>query len=128
MKSQLPETYGIACDRFDGSQKEALEAIRAEHLRSVDLLKDHIKWLGFKPDQDSGVWGGFAKTIQSGATMLGDSAALAVLSEGEEYGLTEYHNAVADEKVMQPTRDLLCDLIRPINSHLERLERMRELN
>lgn len=48
----------------------------------------------------SGARGTFAKAVEGGAKMLGESPALATLIAGKEHGLSEYKDALEDESSM----------------------------
>ena len=56
------ETYSHAIHKFPGSPAHAeLEAMRDDHLESVETLRELITDLGGDPSTTSGAWGGFAK-------------------------------------------------------------------
>jgi hypothetical protein len=63
---------------------------RACHLRRSQVLARTIRTQGGIPDTASGVWGALAKAATRGAAVLGRAAVIAVLTDGEERGLTTY--------------------------------------
>jgi hypothetical protein len=71
----------------------------------VTKLRDRILQLGGTPTETSGVWGAFAKALQSGADALGDRVAIAALEEGEDHGVHDYRRALPD--LDAESRDLL---------------------
>jgi Domain of unknown function (DUF2383) len=60
------------------------------HQLRVTALSERIASLGGSPVHSSGLWGHLAKIVQGGATLLGDSVALAALQRGEELGSGKY--------------------------------------
>ena len=75
--------------------KGTLAECQRSHQERVQLLRTNILRLGGTPAESSGVWGAFAALIETGATVLGDRAALAALEEGEDRGLRDYRTAAA---------------------------------
>ena len=91
------ETYQQALAKVGNDPKAAeLRRIHVEHRTAANTLRQHIHGHGGKPDQDSGVWGAFAKAIEGAATIFGNKAALKALKEGEERGIKDYDEGVTD--------------------------------
>lgn len=85
------ETYDQALESVDHEvAKGILETIRASHAARVAILRDEINRLGGDPADGSGIWGAFAKAVEGGAKLFGDSPAVAALEEGEDHGLADY--------------------------------------
>jgi uncharacterized protein (TIGR02284 family) len=85
------ETYRQALEKIEAPNvREILKKNHMCHSSRVDDLTQEIVKLGGKPAAGSGVWGGFAKMMEGGATMFGDKAAVSVLEEGEDAGLADY--------------------------------------
>jgi demethoxyubiquinone hydroxylase (CLK1/Coq7/Cat5 family) len=85
------ETYDLAMRGVrDLELVSALRELRDSHDRRVTLLRDRIRACGAEPVQTSGAWGAFARLIQRGADLFGDSAAMSALEEGEDRGLRMY--------------------------------------
>lgn len=76
---------------------------RACHLRRSQVLAQTIRIHGGIPDTTAGVWGALAKAATQGAAVLGRAAVIAVLTEGEERGLTAYRSELrrGDAEVRQ---------------------------
>ena len=72
-----------------------LRRISAEHTRSAEILRTEVFRLGGVPAGSGGAWGAFAKAFQSSANLIGASAAISSLLEGEEHGLREYQDVLA---------------------------------
>lgn len=90
------ETYGQALERVGGdfTAKIDLEQCRAAHQERARKLSDTVTRLGGAPTRTSGIWGTFAKMVQGGAKVLGHSATIAALEEGEDHGVRHYRKAV----------------------------------
>lgn len=102
------ETYNQAIDKFSGDPEAIVLAdIRREHIASADRLRANVREMGGTPVQDSGAWGTFAKTAEGVGKLLGDSAALKVLQEGEEHGQSEYEEALESEDVMAECKEMI---------------------
>jgi len=85
------ETYQKAMEKLkDSKARPQLTEVMTSHEQRVRALKDRITSLGGKPTDGSGIWGAFAKLYQGGATVAGDSAAIAALESGEDHGLADY--------------------------------------
>lgn len=112
------ETYQIARDRVSvlGPQGEIDQCLRS-HQERVHSLRSRVIALGGEPTTSSGAWGTLAKTLEAGAAVLGDAAALAVLEEGEDHGVRAYRdyldkNPPASCTVDDATRAYFGDLLR----------------
>ena len=64
------------------------------HALRVQQLKDCLEYLGASPRETAGLWGGVARLVEGGASMMSDSAAITVLAAGEDYGLREYETHI----------------------------------
>jgi len=122
------ETYLQAIEEFKDSpaEIEALEQILMDHENSAESLRDHLDEMGAIPDTDSGAWGAFAKAVEGTATLLGESAALMALKEGEEHGIREYEEALDNLDVMEDAKATIREQLLPrLMSHLPKLESLR---
>ena len=71
-----------------------LRRISAGHTRAAEALRTEVFRLGGAPAGTAGAWGAFARAFQFSANLLGASAAISSLLEGEEHGLREYQEAL----------------------------------
>lgn len=119
------ETYNQALDKVaEGSTSQELRRISEEHNQAVNLLRDQIRELGGIPDESSGAWGVWAKTIEGAAKMFGESAALKALKEGEEHGLKEYNSVLEDPELPSQYRSLLTNRLKVRQAeHIATLDR-----
>jgi uncharacterized protein (TIGR02284 family) len=93
------ETYTQAIDKLakEGDPDvEVLRQIAREHTGAVERLRDAVRRAGGTPDESSGAWGSFAKSVEGTAKAFGEKAALKALKEGEEHGLKDYQEALDD--------------------------------
>jgi hypothetical protein len=81
--------------------------------------------MGGEPDRDSGAWGTFAKAIQSAANLIGENSAQKALLEGEEHGLKEYQESLANEHTMPECKEMIrTELLPRIEQHIGKLKLM----
>ena len=117
------ETYQQALEKIGSAPGSSeLKKIHAEHRTAANEFRQHFHQLGGQPDQGSGAWGAFAKTVEGTATMLGNKAALKALKEGEEHGLKAYKTAAANTDLPQPCRDGLRKLSSNTSGHIAVLD------
>lgn len=88
------ETYDQALARLtdDAIVARRLQECRRSHEQRVALLRQQVAQAGGEPAHGSGAWGSFAKLVEGGAKLLGKSAAIAALEEGEDHGLRQYRH------------------------------------
>lgn len=100
------ETYRQALEKVSNEPgANTVRELRDNHKAAVDDLKAEVARLGGTPSTDSGAWGAWAKTVEGTAKLFGDTAALKALKEGEEHGLDEYKEAVADKDIAQNVKE-----------------------
>jgi uncharacterized protein (TIGR02284 family) len=85
------ETYGKAIEKMDDqSIKTILQQNYECHSARVQALTEAVEKLSGTPSKGSGVWGALVNLLESGATLLGGKATIAVLEEGEDKGVADY--------------------------------------
>jgi len=120
------ETYEQALQKVkDVSATDTLRRIAEDHRSAADILRQHVSLFGGTPDQDSGAWGVWARTVEGTAALLGDTVALKALKEGEEHGLKEYQDVASDESIAFQCRNLInSDLLTRQRQHIGTLDRV----
>ena len=120
------ETYEKALKQVgDEPGAQELRRIATEHRDAVNLLRNQITLEGDAPDDDSGAWGAFARTVQGTANVFGDKSALKALKEGEEHGLKEYRDALEDRHTpAELGRVIRDDLLPRQQEHIRTLDRL----
>lgn len=120
------ETFRQAIEKVsDDHAGEAalLREIAQEHGEAAQSLRSHIRRLGGEPEDSSGAWGAYAKTVEGVAKLFGDASALKALKEGEEHGLKDYQDAL--EEVDGPARELISGTLIPAQRrHIAKLDGM----
>ena len=122
------ETYQQALAKV-GNEPEAMQIrrIHQEHREAANTLRQHVHRFGGKPDQDSGAWGMFAKTVEGAAKIFGETAALKALKEGEEHGQKQYEEALQDGDLPMECQTLIRTTLLPqTREHISVLNRMME--
>lgn len=118
------ETYRQAMDKFGGATAAELRRLENDHERAVALLQEKVAEKGVEPATSSGAWGAFAKTVEGTAKLLGKTAALKALKEGEEHGIKDYEAALEDDSVPADVRALIqTHLLPQTKAHVPVLDR-----
>jgi hypothetical protein len=97
LRSELSavETYKVALrDVVDVRLNAVLRGILRSHVARAECLGEHLRKRGVEPQKSAGVWGVFARAVQTGADIISDRAAIAVLKEGEARGIKVYMQAL----------------------------------
>lgn len=123
------ETYTIAIEKYPANATTTqLTRIRSEHQTSVDKLAANVREMGGEPSSDSGAWGTFAKTVQSGASLFGAGSAIESLQSGEKHGLKDYADALENSDVMASCKEMISNELMPrVESHIAVLEGLEEV-
>ena len=91
------ETYNQAIERLPTSvNRGLLEECARSHQNRAGLLAREVQRLGGQPATTSGAWGAFAKLVEGGAQVFGESMAIAALEEGEDHGRDDYQRDLHD--------------------------------
>ena len=110
------ETYVQALAKFEKEGRPApaeLRRIRDEHVDAANVLRRFVAAKDEKPSQGSGAWGAFAKAVEGTAKVFGNRAALKALKEGEEHGVGEYEEVLAEEDLDVGIRKLIGERLLP---------------
>ena len=100
------ETYRQALEKIDDPDiRSTLSECLREHEGRADGLRNRIVSMGGQAPDSPGAWGGFAKLVEGGAGLVGVSAAIAALEEGEDRALEMYRRKLAS--VDEDTRDFV---------------------
>ena len=122
------ETYQQALTKVgDEPGAEELRRIHREHREAANTLRQHVRDHGAMPSHGSGVWGAFAKAMESMAKLFGDRSAVCTLREGEKQGRDMYNNALKDANVSQDCKTLISSHLLPqTEEHIKTLDRIIE--
>ena len=121
------ETYDQALRKFYREPaRSILDSIRSDHQDSVGRLRGHIDDMGVQPDESSGVWGQFAKTVEGFAKDFGETTTLMALEAGELSGIDDYMVALEDPEVMDEIKQEIREVLLPrLEAHLASLRKLR---
>jgi uncharacterized protein (TIGR02284 family) len=122
------ETYQQALATVqDQPGTDDLRKIHAEHREAANQLRQYVHHFGGQPDQGSGVWGTFAKAVEGAAKLLGKTAALKALKEGEEQGVSSYESALQSPEMPAECKWLInTQLLPQTKTHIGLLDRLME--
>jgi hypothetical protein len=85
------ETYRLALERLEQSEfRPSLVQCTRSHEERARLLTEAILGRGGDPADSSGAWGSLVRMIERSAASISESAAIAVLEEGEDHGRDDY--------------------------------------
>jgi uncharacterized protein (TIGR02284 family) len=120
------ETYQQAMAKVgDEHGATELRQIRDDHRTAANAIRQHIHELGGKPDQDSGVWGMWAKAVEGTAKLFGNTAAMKALKEGEEHGIHSFERVLQDDAVPAVCKDAIRSTLLPqARTHIDILDRL----
>jgi uncharacterized protein (TIGR02284 family) len=119
------ETYQQALTKVGNDPRATeLRRLHDEHRATANELRQHIHQHGGKPEQGSGAWGAWAKTVEGAAKIFGNAAAIKALKEGEEHGVKDYEAALNDANLAADCKDLIRNRLLPqTRSHIPVLDR-----
>jgi uncharacterized protein (TIGR02284 family) len=122
------ETYQQAMEKLsDDPHLAELKQMHAEHREAANTLRIHVRQHGGEPTTASGAWGAWAKFVEGTAKLFGDTAALKALKEGEEHGLKEYEDALADNALPSDCKSLIQSRLLPqTRNHISALDRIMD--
>lgn len=107
----------------DASELTKLSELRQDHVRAVENLKKFAAGEVLGNTDSSGPWGTFTTAFAGGASFFGDKAAITALKVGEEHGLNEYKEALADDGIRPEVKELIrSELIPNQERHLAVIE------
>jgi len=120
------ETYQQALAKCGPDAEDAdLRQIHIDHREAANTLRQQVHHVGGKPDQKSGLWGTFAKTVEGTAKLFGNAAAIKALKEGEETGINDYKKALDDKALPEDCKDLIRQKLLPqTQEHIRTLDRL----
>jgi Domain of unknown function (DUF2383) len=101
------ETYRLALDRLEQSEhRPTLVQCTRSHEERARLLTEAILGRGGEPAESSGAWGSLVRMLERSAAAISESAAVAVLEEGEDHGRDDY---LRDLDNLEPTARQLVE-------------------
>lgn len=128
LENAAVETYSQVIDKYDPEATDTvLERIRADHQANVFELNQFISELAMEPSAAGGTWAGIEEALKESDVLLGEAPILKCLQAGEELGISQYENALANEDVSVAAKTLIKRTLLPILSdHLIDLQQRRD--
>ncbi|MDB6004305.1 MAG: hypothetical protein JWR15_1292 [Prosthecobacter sp.] len=122
------ETYSLVIDKFDAENADtALARICANHQENVFELRKFISDAAWEPATSSGAWAGIADALKDTAPLLCGSPVLKSLQAGEELGISQYENALANAAISEAAKTLIKRTLLPaLSGHLIDLQQRRD--
>ncbi len=106
----------------DGKEVSRLKSIRRDHVNAVATLKRYANEDVLEETQTIGAWGTFTKAWAGTAKLMGNDAAVKALTQGEEHGVSEYKEALADDNLSQDLKNLIkVNLLPKQKEHIKSL-------
>lgn len=124
------ETYNQVIEKFDPTSADlALERMRADHQANVFELHKFIADSHADPAAGTGgCWAGFEEALKEADALLGESPVLKNLQAGEELGISQYENALANAEVSEAAKAVIRRALLPsLSVHLIELQQRRDL-
>lgn len=112
-------------DIKDAKERTKLEAIKKDHENAVSKLKSFSPADVLEDTKTAGAWGTFATAWTGGAKLMGNEAALKALTQGEEHGISEYKEALADDNIKTELKQMIKTQFLPKQE--EHLKTIKEL-
>jgi hypothetical protein len=107
----------------DGKETKELRTIRKDHENAVATLRRYANADVKEDTRTSGAWGTFAAAWTGTAKLMGNAAAIKALQEGEEHGVSEYKEALADKNISTDLKNLIkVNLLPKQEAHLKTLK------
>lgn len=121
------ETYRQAHEKFAGHPPaDTLLNLLATHGAHTSIIREHVIAMGGEPSRDSGIWGVFAKTVEGTAKLLGKSATLQALIEGEKQGIRSYEAALKGDDLEESIKTVYrSEVIPALHQNVAVLEELQ---
>jgi len=100
-----------------------LEKFLHDHQDAVEYWTTQLQDEGFEPEEGSGMWGKAVEAFVATAKILGNTAAISALREGEVYGLKRYQELLNSMSLTPAQKSYIRTELLPIQeAHVQRLE------
>ena len=120
------EAYEQVIEKIDETPEVIhLRELLINHREAVSYWKRQVRTEHATPDNFSGTWGVFVETFVGVAKLLGSTATLKALKEGEEHGLSQYENLLEDESASLVNKNYIRNVLIPNQKrHISTIEAM----
>ncbi len=108
------EAYEQVMNKLDSeNEKNRLVEFLEDHKMARDYWTKQIQSKNEFPKQTSGPWGTFVEAFVGTSKLLGNTAALKALEEGEEHGLKQYCEFLDNDKVPEEQKRFVRETLVP---------------
>jgi len=124
------EAYNQILEKINTEpEKTRLMEFKKFHEEQVQHWKQQVKSRGVEPDTDSGPWGYVVKTFVGAAKILGENPTLAVLEQGEDYGLSEYRELLENKQVSHTHKEYVKNIAIPnLELHINSMKSLKKMH
>jgi len=118
------EGYKQALGKMKGAKVTELRRIENDHEKAAALLQEKLAERGIEPPTRSGARGSWTRFWESAAAVLGDTAVIKALKEGEEHDIAAYERVLDDDETPPDIRALIRkELLPQARAHIPVLDR-----
>ncbi len=108
------KTYSQVLEKVkDPAEMKQLTAIKQDHVNAVATLKRYATKDVLEDTTSTGPWGTFTEAFTGAAKMMGNTTAVKALTQGEEHGVTEYKEALADDNITPDLKKVIKATLLP---------------
>ncbi len=118
------EAYRQVIDKLaTNPEVRRLEKFLHDHQDAVEYWTAQLEDEGFEPEKGSGMWGTAVEAFVATAKILGNTAAISALREGEVYGLNMYKDMLNSMSLTPAQKSYIRTELLPMQeAHVQRLE------
>ena len=121
------DTYKQLIEKFrEEPGIDQIFAVQRDHRIAVSRLSRHIEEHGGKPTEGATPWVPLVKAVAKSANLLGDTAALKALREGEENALKEFKEAMEGGTLADDCIEVIRPLLVQDRQHIALISRLME--
>lgn len=119
------EVYQQAMRAVPDKVADQLRGLRDDHRAAANSLREFAHHAGVKPTRRSGVFGMFARAVESAATFMGDRSTIQGLRMAENYGMRSYGRALRKDYCTPECEALIRTTLLPqTRAHIDTLNRL----
>jgi len=121
------DTYKQLIEKFrEEPGIDQIFAVQRDHRVAVSRLCRHIESHGGTPSESATPWVHLVKAVAKSANLLGDTAALKALREGEENALKEFKEAMEGGTLGDDCIEVIRPLLVQDRQHIALISRLME--
>lgn len=120
------KAYDVVLGKItDERERRELSALKEDHARAIQKLKQHSATEVMESSKSAGPWGTFVESFTGGASLFGDKAAMKALRVGEEHGVQEYQELLDSPDVSAEIKNIVGnDILPKQRQHVETVDQL----